>query len=64
MYGKQTKFSFLVPLSWTADYLVAMIYIIIIFTHTEVDIVSIDKHSRLKMSKNKWYLLVVGCLED
>lgn len=51
IYDKQTKFSFLVPLSWTADYLVAMIYIIIIFTHTEVDIVSIDTRSRwLKIS--------------
>ncbi|XP_039753368.1 uncharacterized protein LOC120628811 [Pararge aegeria] len=36
---KKTKFGFLVPLSWTADYLVAMIYVIIIFTHTEIDIV-------------------------
>ncbi|XP_052741512.1 uncharacterized protein LOC112050590 [Bicyclus anynana] len=37
--GNKNMFGFLVPLYWTADYLVAMIYIIIIYTHTEIDIV-------------------------
>ncbi|XP_069359581.1 uncharacterized protein [Maniola hyperantus] len=37
--NNRTKFGFLVPISWTADYLVAMLYVIIIYTHTEVDIV-------------------------
>ncbi|XP_045447816.1 uncharacterized protein LOC123656152, partial [Melitaea cinxia] len=32
-------FSFLVPINWMADYIVAMLYIIIIYTHTEVDVV-------------------------
>ncbi|XP_045772841.1 uncharacterized protein LOC123872557 [Maniola jurtina] len=35
----KTKFGFMVPVSWTADYLVAMLYVIIIYTHTEIDIV-------------------------
>ncbi|XP_050351167.1 uncharacterized protein LOC126773950 [Nymphalis io] len=37
--NNKNKFSFLVPIKWTADYIVAMLYIIIIYTHTEVDIV-------------------------
>ncbi|XP_046965855.1 uncharacterized protein LOC124534190 [Vanessa cardui] len=37
--NNKNKFSFLVPTKWTADYVVAMMYIIIIYTHTEVDIV-------------------------
>ncbi|CAH2096427.1 unnamed protein product [Euphydryas editha] len=35
----KNTFSFLVPINWVADYIVAMLYIIIIYTHTEVDVV-------------------------
>lgn len=43
MDNDKITFSFLVPINWMADYIVAMLYIIIIYTHTEVDVVSIDK---------------------
>lgn len=48
MDNDKITFSFLVPINWMADYIVAMLYIIIIYTHTEVDVVSIDKNLLLK----------------
>nr|XP_032517842.1 LOW QUALITY PROTEIN: uncharacterized protein LOC116770465 [Danaus plexippus plexippus] len=37
--NNKTNFGFLVPVYWAADYVVAMLYIIIIYTHTETDVV-------------------------
>ncbi|CAG4956404.1 unnamed protein product [Colias eurytheme] len=32
-------FSFIVPRNWTSDYIVAMTYILVLYTHTEIDVV-------------------------
>ncbi|XP_038210062.1 uncharacterized protein LOC119830942 [Zerene cesonia] len=34
-----SKFSFIVPRNWMSDYIVAMTYILVVYTHTEIDVV-------------------------